>query len=121
MFALIHSNLHRQKIAIFVSKTTFHRWLNGGSPHLKHLAACDEILNTETTIAYVKNFNHVALQLSQTKDLAKISKIIETSNLSSDDKSLLGDHHKKRVWREHNQFSDKSNISFFEIIEGQDD
>lgn len=100
MFATIHKNLHREEIATSVSKKTFYRWLNGGSPHLKNLSACNFILNTDITIEYARKFCTVALQLSQTNEAAKVSKILENSYLSIDDTSLLGDHHKKRIWRE---------------------
>jgi len=103
MFALIHKNLHRDEIAIFISKTTFHRWLNGGTPHLWHLNALDKALKTNTTIAYVQKFSNVALQLSQTNELSKVSEILSTSGLNDDEKSLLGDHHKRRIWRKLNK------------------
>lgn len=99
MFALIHKNLYREKIATFVSKTTFHRWLNGGSPHLAHLSACDEILNTDSKIAYVRKFSSVAKQLSETNELQKVNEILKVSGLEKDDMTLLENHHKNRIWR----------------------
>jgi len=103
MFALIHKNLHRDEIAIFISKTTFHRWLNGGTPHLWHLNELDKVFKTNITIAYAQKFSSVALQLAQTKELAKVSEILSTSGLDADEISLLGDYHKKRIWKKMNQ------------------
>ncbi|MGE4396073.1 MAG: hypothetical protein AB7D34_01310 [Sulfurimonas sp.] len=103
MFALIHKNLYREKIATFVSKTTFHRWLNGGSPHLAHLSACDEILNTDSTVAYVRKFTGVAKQLSETNELQKVNEILKISGLEKDDITLLENHHKNRIWRKNTE------------------
>ena len=100
MFATIHKNLHRKEIAASVSKSAFHRWLNGGSPHLKNLSACDAILGTNITIEYARKFTSVALQLSQTSEADKITMILAKSYLNDGDKKLLGDHHKKRIWRD---------------------
>lgn len=99
MFALIHKNLHRKEIAASLSKTAFHRWLNGGTPHLKNLSNCDAILGTNITIEYARKFSAVALQLFQTNEVDKVHIILSKSYLNDDDKSLLGDHHKKRIWR----------------------
>lgn len=97
MFAQIHKNLRADKIAIFVSKSTFHRWLNGSQPQLWHLSALDAVLKTDTSLAYVRNFTSTAKQLSQIQELSKVGEILACSTLNNDDKILLGDYHKNKL------------------------
>ena len=99
MFATIHKNLHRKEIASSVSKSSFYRWLNGNTPHLKNLSACDAFLGTKITLEYARKFSAVALQLSQTYEAAKVGMILDKSYLCECDKTLLGDYHKDRIWR----------------------
>jgi len=108
MFAKIHKNLYTDKVAIFISKTTFYRWLNGMSPNLWHIAALDESLQTNTTIAYARIFTSTALQLSKTSSLQTVKEIVAKAKLDEEDKTLLAEHHKKRIWRDQKTLLDYS-------------
>lgn len=98
MFALIHKNLRTDRVAIFISKSTFYRWLNGTKPMLWHLSALDEAFKTNTSLAYVRKFSNMALQLSVTNETTKVVELLSSCSLLEEDKKLLGNYHKNRIW-----------------------
>lgn len=105
MFAPIYSNLHRSIIATNASKTTFYRWLCGATPNLKLLATLDDKLGIKLDILYVNKFNKTAKQLTQTNEFDKITEILSLSGLGLEDKALLGDYHKNRIWKKNTLFT----------------
>jgi len=118
MFAIIHINLHTDRIAHFINKSTFSRWCNGGSPSFVVLSKINEILNLHLTLEYVAKFSRIALQLSNTNEPAKINEILKLSYIEEDDKKLLADYHKNRIWRNlrHDCMS-KNNNNLFDMLE----
>ncbi len=58
----------------------------------------DQAFKTNTSLAYVRTFSSIALQLSQTNETSKIVELLSSCTLKEKDKILLGDYHKNRVW-----------------------
>jgi len=107
MFAPIYTNLHNSITATNAVKTTFYRWLCGATPDLKILAILDYKLGIKLDIPYVNEFVKTAKQLSDTNELAKIHELLSVSRLGGDDKKLLGDYHKNRIWKNSSLFCDE--------------
>lgn len=113
LFATIYSNLQSQKIANFLTKTTYYRWLNGSMPHISIIYKCNEILHNDMPLAYIHNFITVASKLKNTNELEKVTEIVKNSSIKEEDKKLLSEYHKRRVWRNANKSLDINDEGLF--------
>jgi len=83
-------------------------------PHLSIIYKCNEILSNEMPLSYIYNFITVADKLKKTNELAKVADIVKSSSLEEDDKKLLSEYHKRRVWRNANKSLDINDEGLFE-------
>jgi hypothetical protein len=105
-FCRIYNDVTAFTDATEIGKSTVYRWLHGTPPSLPHINQIQKFLNIQLSVDYVIEFNKISKQAAEINEIDLLQEIVNESKLTQNDKIIISDFHKKRIWHRTDAFLD---------------